>query len=361
MKNSIIKIFILAAMVVTSNAFADATVKSQNARTIGMGDARVAGGFGYNGFVDNPALLSRTQFLRISIANIPVSFNKDFMDVANFINDNKDNFQNYDEMSLADKQKFIKDLQKHDGKWVKVGVYPSVDISANLMGYGIGFAFYNTSDVGIKIDRGIYEPRVWGLGTSNNVAVLGVSKPLSIFVPGLTVGANLKYIQRYKADLFQIPATDLGNISDTTDPILDNAKDNVRKTIAFDAGALMELPLIDSEVGAVLNSIGDGRGASVDIGIAKRMLDNRLTLLGDYMDILDNNKENIFKKVHFGAQYQYMFMAVRAGVSSGYPTVGLGLDFKVIDIDAAYFSDELTKGPGGDEEQRYMVQAKIGW
>jgi hypothetical protein len=79
------------------------------------------------------------------------------------------------------------------------------------------------------------------------------------------------------------------------------------------------------------------------------------------VDFLDNNKENVFNKLHFGAEYKYLFLAVRAGINSGYPTAGVGLDFKIVDIDAAYFSDELTKGPGGDAEKRSTIQIKIGW
>lgn len=360
------KLLIIISLVLYSAAFSgiafsDNTISYRNAKTLGMGDAKVAGGFGYNGFIDNPALLARTPFLRISILNLPITANKNVVDIGNFINDNKDKFQNYDKLTLPEKETFIKDLQKYDSKWGKMNVSPMIDVSVNVAGYAVGLAVFNNLDFGLKMDRGIYEPRVWGEGFNNTAAVLGFAKPLSMFVPGLTVGANLKYMERRHANLFQIAAHDLGNMQDTTQPIIDQAKKSTQKVYAMDIGGIYDLPLIGSEVAATYQSLGDGRSSSLDLGIAKRMYSNNLILLADYVDFFDNNKENVFKKLHLGAEYKYLFLAVRAGINAGYPTAGLGLDFKIIDIDAAYFSDELTKGPGGEAEKRYAVQMKIGW
>ncbi|HDY88218.1 MAG TPA: hypothetical protein ENH82_08910 [bacterium] len=342
------------------SVYADKTIRYRNAKTLGMGDTRIAGGFGYNGFVDNPALLSRVGIVRFSILNLPVTINKNLVDIGKFIDENSDKFESYDDLTIEEKDNFIKDLQKHDAKWGRVIVSPMVDIAANIKGYGVGLAVFNTSDVSLKMDRGIYEPRVWGEGINNTVAVLGIAKPVFFFYPGLTVGVNLKYFQRRHASLFQIPASNLGNFDETVDPIIDEAT-NKQSTFAMDIGTLLEIPAINAEIGATIQSIGDGRGSSIDIGIAKRMASNRLVLLADYIDFFDNNKENFFNKIHMGAQYKYAVFALRAGFNSGYPTIGLGLNSRVIDIDAAYYIEELSKGPGGNDEPRFIVQIKLGW
>ena len=119
--------------------------------------------------------------------------------------------------------------------------------------------------------------------------------------------------------------------------------------------------LINAEIGAAIQSIGDGRGSSLDIGFAKRMQDNNFTILVDYIDFYDNNKENVFNKIHMGVEYKVQVLALRAGLNSGYPAVGFGLNSRVFDIDMAYYGEELTKGPGGDEESRYIIQIKFGW
>ena len=250
-------------------------------------------------------------------------------------------------------------MQQYDSQWGRANVSPMVDIAATFLGYSVGLAVFNTNDIAVKIDRGIYEPRVWGEGQSNAAAVLGVAKPLSILYPGLTVGANFKFIQRRRAKLFQISASELGNYKDTTEPIIDEWNDSKHNTFAMDIGALLEIPHINTDIGASIQSIGDGRGSSLDIGIAKRMLSNRLIILADYIDLFDNNRENVFNKIHMGTELKYYFLSLRGGINSGYPAVGLGLDFNVIDIDAAYFFDELTKAPGGNEERRFISNCNL--
>lgn len=350
---------VLALM--AGSAAADDTIAYSNAKAVGMGNAKIAGGFTYNGFVDNPALLSRVDVIRFSIANIPIGINKDLSDIAKFIQDNADNFKEFDTMNVTERQEFMDDIREFDGKWGRMGVSPMIDIAANVLGTGIGLAVFNNTNIALKMDEGIYEPRVWGEGTTDMAVVLGVAKPLFMLYPGLTVGANVKYMERRRASLFQIPASDLGDINDTLDPVIEEVKENIHKTIAVDVGGLLDLPIIGAEVGATMRSIGDGRGSSLDLGIAKQMFTNNLTLLADYIDFLDNNKENIFSKLHFGAEYRAAILALRAGISKGSPAIGLGLDFKVIDIDAAWYTEELSKGPGGNDEQRYMAQIKLGW
>lgn len=342
-------------------ASADTTVRFRNAKTLGMGDAKVAGGFSYNGYIDNPALLSRVKFVRFAVITIPITISKNFYGIGKFIDDNSESFKNYNDLSIQEKTEFINDLQEYDCKLGRLNVAPMVNFATNIQGYGIGLALFNTTDFGVKMDKGIYEPRVWGEGYANTAVVLGISKPLFILYPGLTVGANFKYLNRRHTDLFQIPASDLGNFQETIKPITEKVKDQKHNTFAMDLGALLDIPLINAEVGAAILGLGDGRGSSVDIGIAKRMASNRFTILADYIDFLDNNKENIFRKIHIGAEYKVAVLALRAGLNSGYPTVGLGLNSKIIDIDVAYYTEELSKGPGGYGEDRYIAQLKFGW
>ena len=340
---------------------ADDTIYYPNAKALGMGNARMAGGFGYNGFVHNPALLERVDHFRLSVIPVPLMINGNLLDVANFVSDNKDNFDNFDELTVDEKNAFLGDLQEYDGQWGRVNLAPMVSMAVSVMGQSLGLAVYNTTDVGFKIDRGVYEPRVWGEGYSNTVVALGYARPLTMFYPGLTVGANLKMVERRRASLFQISASDLGGTKDTLDPVVDEIKDNSNRNVVLDVGALWDIPMIDMEVGAVLTSLGDGRGASVDAGVAKRFMRDRLLILADVIDITDNNAENMFKKIHAGAQYKFGVLALRGGINSGYPALGLGLDFKVIDIDAAWYWEELGNAPGVNEDERMLVHMKFGW
>jgi hypothetical protein len=383
MKKITINIIVCFMMLaIAGTAYADKTITYNNAKSLGMGGAKVAGGFNYNGFIDNPALLSRVKVIRFSVARIPISINKDLLDLGDFINDNVDNFQSFgnetllvdqngdplpgqpdeeDRLTEAQKEEFLYDLEEFDGQWSKVSVSPMVDLALNIKNFGIGVAVYNQTEVNLKADKGIYDPRVWGEGRASTVVALGISKPLSFLTPGLIVGANVKYVERNKASLFTISGSDLGDVEETLQPVQDELKEDADKTIMFDVGALYSLPVINAEVAGVFKSLGDGRGSSIDLGIAKRMWNNRLTLLADYIDFSDNNKENIFSKISIGAEYDLSIIAIRGGMNAGYPSLGCGLDLALLDIDAAYYTKELSKGPGGNGEGRYIVQFQIGW
>jgi hypothetical protein len=362
-KKTILLFGVFCAMIfgLTASSFSQQGITYRNVKSIGMGDTRIAGGFGYNGFVDNPALLSRVNGIRFSIMNLPIYGNNDLLDMANFINDNKDNFQNFENLTSDQKDKFIKALEPYDGKWARLNVAPMVDIGVNVHDMGIGLAVYSTEDVAFKIDRGIYEPRVWGQGEANTVAVLGLSRPLTMLIPGLQVGVNLKYMQRRTAALFQIKASDLGNAQDIINPIVDEAKKSTVSTFVVDAGALWSVPVIDSDVGATFRDLGYGKNANVDLGIARRFYNDRLTLLADYIDLLNFNGENMMNKLHIGAEYDLSILAIRLGINQGYPTAGVGLNFKVLQIDAAYFEDELSTVPGSEGDKRGAIQIRLGW
>ncbi|MFC1538228.1 hypothetical protein ACFL6H_02295 [Candidatus Latescibacterota bacterium] len=382
MKKPAIIIITLLMLLIPGTVFAEKTISYNNAKIMGMGGTRVANGFNYNGFIHNPALLSRVKVIRFSIARIPIVINKDLFDFGNFINDNTDNFSRFGNESLlvnsngeplpgqedaenrmteSEKADFLYDLEEFDGQWSRVELSPMVGLALNIKGFGIGVAAYNMTEVNLKADKGIYDPRVWGEGRANTVFALGMSKPLSMLTPGLIVGANIKYVLRNTASLFTISASDLGKIEDTIKPVQDELKEDPQKTFMIDVGALYSIPGINIDVAGVLKSIGDGRGASVDLGVAKRMYNDRLIFLADYIDFTDNNKENIFKKISVGTQFDLSIIAFRAGMRAGYPSLGCGLDFGILDIDAAYYTRELSKGPGGNGEERYIVQFQIGW
>ncbi|MCD6307421.1 MAG: hypothetical protein J7M24_00340, partial [Candidatus Latescibacteria bacterium] len=110
MKNVIIAMlaFSVAAVCLSRPVSAgDRTVRYLNAKTTGVGGARVAGGYSYNGFVDNPALLSRVKGVRFSIINLPITVNRHATEISNFIEDNYENFQNFDDMPSEDMVKFL--------------------------------------------------------------------------------------------------------------------------------------------------------------------------------------------------------------------------------------------------------------
>ncbi|MHB9028126.1 MAG: hypothetical protein ACYC9O_05115, partial [Candidatus Latescibacterota bacterium] len=88
----------------------------RDVRTIGMGDAKIAGGSGGVDFVTNPALLSNVSRVSFSVPLIPLYVNRDLWDMGKFISDNRDKFENFDTLTPEEKNQFIKDIEPYDGK-----------------------------------------------------------------------------------------------------------------------------------------------------------------------------------------------------------------------------------------------------
>ncbi|MFC1538483.1 hypothetical protein ACFL6H_03590 [Candidatus Latescibacterota bacterium] len=336
------------------------TVSYSNTKIAGMGDTKIAGGFNYNGFNNNPALLKRVKYIRFSLLRIPLSINNHLLDVTNFIYYNKYNFENFNNLKAEGKEIFLNAFKDYEGEWGYINLSPMFDFAFSYRNHGFGIARYNISEFGIKTGIANNEPYVWGKGFARNVYIVGYARPVSFLLPGLTVGINLRYIERRRINSFQIQTSDLGRLNEISKTISEEFKVK-NKTIAFDIGTLCYIPSIKSEIGATFQSIGDGRGASFDVGIAKQLLWNKLILLGDYRDILDNNRENIFKKFHFGTELNYDVFALRTGINSGYYTLGFGMNFKLIHFDFALFSDETSVASDVYKDKRMEGQIKLGW
>ena len=336
------------------------SISYRNAKAVGIGDTKVAGGFDYNGFIDNPALLSRVGIIRANIANFPVIVNDNIVEISKFIQDNRDNYENFSDLSDQKQNDFRENVEKYSEKWGRLNISPMADFALSLIGHSVGLAIFNTTDLKLKMDSGLPEPSVQGEGFSNTAVVLGYARPLYNIYPGLTAGMNIKFLHRKTAALFKINPGDLGSIRETLEPVRDEFK-NVHNSLAVDIGTLWDIPLIDSEVGATIQSIGDGSGSSLDIGIAKYMYVDRLIILADYRDIFDTDTTNTLDNVHLGAVYTFPFFTLRAGINYGYPTFGFGLKYKIFDVDCAFFRDEYHTAMGTGEDNCFIGQLKLGW
>lgn len=65
--------------------------------------------------------------------------------------------------------------------------------------------------------------------------------------------------------------------------------------------------------------------------------------------------EDLGKKLHFGTEASYGFLDLRAGLSQGYLTYGVGVDLALLEIDATYFSSEMGAYSGQIRNDRYQI------
>lgn len=82
----------------------------------------------------------------------------------------------------------------------------------------------------------------------------------------------------------------------------------------------------------------------------------------DVRDVMNSSKENIYKRLHMGAELNFSnVVGVLGGINQGYTTYGLFLNSKIARIDAGIYSEELGKYPGDIKNRSYYARVTVGW
>jgi len=74
----------------------------------------------------------------------------------------------------------------------------------------------------------------------------------------------------------------------------------------------------------------------------------------EYRDI-NNNSEQLGKKIYAGAELSLLMFDLRTGFYQGYTTYGLGVDLWILQLDAAFYTSEQGAYTGQTPDQRYQV------
>ncbi len=79
-------------------------------------------------------------------------------------------------------------------------------------------------------------------------------------------------------------------------------------------------------------------------------------------DLFNAYKNSFYQRIHLGLEGSYRgWVGFNLGLSEGYPTYGVFLNAKVINLELAYSTKELGVLPGEHPSQRVHALAKIGW
>lgn len=82
----------------------------------------------------------------------------------------------------------------------------------------------------------------------------------------------------------------------------------------------------------------------------------------DVRDVLNRSKQNIYKRLHMGAEVTFSsVVGALAGLNQGYSTYGMFLNTKLVRIDAGIFAEELGKYPGDKKNRSYYGRVSVGW
>jgi len=112
------------------------------------------------------------------------------------------------------------------------------------------------------------------------------------------------------------------------------------------------------DAGELPQQINLGASLTHDFGIV------RVTGAADYLDITEelDTEGDTYKRLHFGVEARFSrILSLRAGLSQGYGTFGVGADFKLLKIEYANYAEELSSFAGGKADRRHVAQISLGW
>ena len=353
-------IFTILTALLASIAFAGAGrgVFYNTMRNRAMGGVGIISAKGATAFIINPALLNRGR-VSVSPISLQLFFNNSILDLADFLDDNAENFANFDSLSSEELDTIYQDLNKIDNRWMKLGL----PLSSAITVRNIGIAIYGDIGGELKIDKGIYEPRFFARGKIDRVVTFGFGKGIDFVMPGLKAGAAVKFITREEVKELKLGFNDIKGESDAVDTFLDSLSSG-KSGFGIDIGGLyslndkIELGIVFADI---IGSIDDDDvSPNLKVGASYKLL-NRVSAEINFLDLLNTDETNFFNRVHIGGEIDLPLLKLRGGFFQGYPSFGVGINLLIIQADFAVWTEEIGPVPGSDGETFYGIQINLGF
>jgi len=317
----------------------------ENIRNLGMGGVRIANQHEPMALAWNPAYLGYNSGLNVTLFDAGLGIN---------------GLQAYDSFSRVNWRAGISSFTGLYGKPLWIG--------AN----GIGaFSFGNIGGYfsrGYDLSMVLRDPSLPTLDVSyfeDDFYMVGYGHK---FNSGLSIGANLKRVIR-RGGRKVIPTSDLLDPAFTNN-LQNNIVGRFRAEgtgVGFDVGLAYQLPtLLSPTVSLSWQDVGHTSFRSNMVNepidplrenlILAATVQRDLPLFGfsggfEYRHIR-NDEEQLGKKLHLGAEVNFLFLDLRAGLYQGYPSYGLGVNFWLFQLDAVSYSNEQGIFPGQTPQNR---------
>jgi hypothetical protein len=383
--NKLITAF-LATVIFSAAAFADAKKEYitreypwilRSPAALGMGGAYYTKSDSKYAPFYNPAGLNRiTKSWRLDILSSDASVNSD---LRGFLKD-ADNTDFDNDTEVAD---FI---QGHLGDIAHLGFtyYPGFTTKNFTLGY---FAAFRTT----AQPRNSVIPEVNLSAIADTGLVAGFAH--GFMDDALSVGISAKLMGRGSYnDSFTTADFVSGKAEDDIDNL--TAEEYSGTALLFDIGAIYDFNTLfnvefSPRIGFAINNIGVKTGIYGDLDIRKRDGDAgnsplpayatlsfgaspsvsylRTDLILDIVDITRNFDEDDDwgKRINMGAELNVDLPFIRhfnfrCGLHQGYPTVGVGVDLYVLELNYAYYTEELGAYSGQLPDSRHVLEISIG-
>ncbi|MDZ7261409.1 MAG: hypothetical protein ONB05_04815 [candidate division KSB1 bacterium] len=356
---------ILVSLLLATYSLAGPTAKPtflSDIRCLAMGGTGVASARGSFGYIYNPALLTREKFT-LTLPGVQCELGKDFFDIINYATDNRDKFKKLDKDSVnvtqEEKDQILHELKmdaaQFDNIWYKASLIPYLGMVVG----NIGISMYNITYFAAKLDVGIIAPKVKFYALNDLVFSCGYGHQVN---ESLALGIGAKLIRRFESSVFKLQVEEASGMKEALREGIDEMEKG-KNGYGIDIGALYNLnQRLDLAVVAqdLLGEIGGiNTPMNIKLGLVYQL--NRLVLAADLEDLFNRDGDKFINKVYLGGEYALPIISLRFGFSQGYPAVGIGLNFWILDLAYTYYTKEITDSPGLRGENYHLFGLRMGW
>ncbi|MCF7803367.1 MAG: hypothetical protein K9N46_11825 [Candidatus Marinimicrobia bacterium] len=356
---------VVFGILIVDSIYAQRAVYRPDIRAMGMGNAYTALATGPSAMSYNPAGLSISGF-NLEILGMQAAVNQRFLNAATFIQDNVDNFSDFENLSDQEASRFLQDMDPFDDRYVGLRLGPQVALTM----LNLGFAAYTEFKPDVRLDKGIYVPRIYTKGYLDAVGAVGYGREIS--VPGVNsmhAGITAKYVMRYEIEAIKMNAQDAQDPSGLSQTMLDTLPDPLTGVL-FDVGVLSS-PAPNLTVGLHIQDIGSlgvqelpmriNIGGAYNVSMLSDLPVLRSAVVAmDIRDAFNSQGTSLFQRLHFGAEVGLPLLRLRAGLNQGYVTTGFGINLFLLHLDYAYFGQEMGASLGWNPEFSHVIQLGVG-
>jgi hypothetical protein len=336
----------------------------QSIRSSGMGGVRLTTGLYDENFFGNPARASQNPKIRVTIlelVNLEASLNT-IGNIGTVISGGDDVLSQLSDTAGTNNHMRLQT------------VFPAVyipNMGGGKMSYGLGLLSSIQADLDLRQSFALDPTVISDIGPALLVARrFGDNNELTV---GVTVNATYRLSSNTGFTLIDMVQ---GKSISPTQSGGEGAH------VDGSIGAIYDLPVKlkewDLQVAATVNNVADGRYSNLGVsladlgrlprgqprafgfGIAARkpslgsLLDT--TVAFEVSDIGNNPHGSLFRLLHIGAETRWRVILMRAGINQGYPTAGVGFDFRFFTIDTAYYAEEMSLNAGGRADHRVALK-----
>ena len=340
-------IFLTVALTSTSQADSLFT-PNLNARSRAMGGTSIAFARGADALFYNAAALARVEGYSLKIADANVGASKNSQRLID------QGFASSSSLTAADLQ----------------GLYGETYFAEASAQSGMVFPFFGFGAYSSNYTSEIFNNPVFPTFNvdfqSEYGYLIAAALPIN---ENVSFGLTGRHMKRWSGKQ-DILVTDL--IGTTEREVIEARFQDKGSGEALDVSFLATVPSKNLNFAVVWKDIG-GTAYRIDTGNGPERQDDNLsfgvsqvskynffdmTYAFEY-DHIRQATENISKKLHLGAEMSIGFLDLRAGLSQGNFTYGAGVDFWLINIEAAAYSDELGTSIGQARNDRYQASVSI--